>query len=98
MKWCSCTCTIRLASVTRPVKQLKDFRRITLAPGETRTVEFTLTPDQLSFLDEHMQRIVEPGLFDLMVGTSSDQVQTSELEVKDEGEGGERKSAFCNQS
>jgi beta-glucosidase len=73
----------QLASVTRPVKQLKDFRRITLSPGETRTVEFTLTPDQLALLDVNMQRTVEPGLFDIMVGTSSDRVETVQLEVKD---------------
>ncbi len=71
----------QLASVTRPVKLLKDFRRTTLAPGETRTVEFTLTPDQLSFLGVNMRCTVEPGLFDIMVGGSSDQVQTVELEV-----------------
>lgn len=69
------------ASVTRPVKQLQDFRRITLAPGETRLVDFSLTPDQLSFLDVNMQRTVEPGLFDIMVGTSSDRVETVVLEV-----------------
>jgi beta-glucosidase len=71
----------QLASVTRPVKQLIDFRRIHLAPGETRTVEFIVKPDQLSLLNEHLQRIVEPGLFDLMVGTSSDRMETVLLEV-----------------
>ncbi len=70
-----------VSSVTRPVKELRDFRRITLAPGESKTVTFTLTPDKLSFLDLHMQRVVEPGQFDIMVGTSSAKYQTAKLEV-----------------
>ncbi len=70
-----------VSSVTRPVKELKDFRRISLAPGESKTVTFTLTPDKLSFLDLHMQRVVEPGQFDIMVGTSSAKFQTAKLEV-----------------
>ena len=68
--------------VTRPVMELKGFRRITLQPGETRTVEFTLTADDLSFLNEAMQRVVEPGIFEVMVGTSSVDVQTVQLEVE----------------
>ncbi len=67
--------------VTRPVKELKGFRRITLQPGETQMVEFVITPDKLSYLNENMQTIVEPGLFDIMVGTSSADVQTISLEV-----------------
>lgn len=73
----------QLASVTRPVKQLIDFRRIMLEAGETRRVEFVIKPDQLSLLNEHLQRVVEPGKFDLMVGTSSDHVQTVVVEVTD---------------
>jgi len=71
----------QISSVTRPVKELKGLRRITLAPGEAQTIEFEITPDQLSFLDEHLERIVEPGRFDLMIGSSSAQLQTVELEV-----------------
>ncbi|HWA86111.1 MAG TPA: glycoside hydrolase family 3 N-terminal domain-containing protein [Opitutus sp.] len=56
---------------TRPVKELKDFTRITLAPGETRTVTFELTPDKLEALDLNMQRTVQPGDFEVMVGKSS---------------------------
>ncbi len=73
----------QLASVTRPVKQLIDFRRITLESGESRRVEFVIKPDQLALLNEHLQRVVEPGLFDLMVGTGLDQVQTVVMEVTD---------------
>jgi beta-glucosidase len=70
-----------VSSVTRPVMELKDFKRISLAPGERRTVEFVITPDKLSFLDLNMNRIVEPGWFDIMVGPSSVKYQTAKLEV-----------------
>jgi beta-glucosidase len=71
----------QLASLTRPVKELKGFQRITLQPGESRTVSFTITPGDLSFLDIEMQRVVEPGRFDIQVGGSSDQLLTAILEV-----------------
>jgi beta-glucosidase len=60
--------------VTRPVKLLKGFQRITLQPGETRTVTFSVGREQLQFLDESMQKVVEPGQFELMVGGSSEAV------------------------
>ncbi len=71
----------RVSSATRPVKELKGFRRITLQPGETQTVEFTLTLEHLQFLDARMQLVVEPGLFDVMVGGSSSNLETITLEV-----------------
>ncbi len=61
--------------------ELKDFKRITLAPGESKVVEFVVTPDKLSFLDINMHRTVEPGWFDVMVGTSSVKYETAKLEV-----------------
>ncbi len=70
-----------VSSVTRPVMELKDFKRISLAPGEGKVVEFVITPDKLSFLDINMKRTVEPGWFDIMVGTSSVKFQTAKLEV-----------------
>jgi beta-glucosidase len=70
-----------VSSVTRPVMELKDFKRISLAGGERKTIEFVITPDKLSFLDINMNRIVEPGWFDIMVGTSSVKYQTAKLEV-----------------
>jgi beta-glucosidase len=70
-----------VGSVTRPVKELKDFKRISLAPGETKTVTFTITPDKLAFFNLNMERMVEPGWFDIMVGTSSVKYQTAKLEV-----------------
>jgi beta-glucosidase len=71
----------QVSSVTRPVKALKGFRRIELEPGETRTVEFTLGPDALGLLDADLQWRVEPGLFDVMVGASSEQLSSVTLEV-----------------
>jgi beta-glucosidase len=71
----------QVSSVTRPVKELKGFRRITLAPGEAKTVEFTLGPDALSFYNEEMRRVVEPGLFDVMVGGNSVDLTKTVLEV-----------------
>ena len=71
-----------LASVTRPVKELKGFERIGLNPGETKTVTFTITPAQLEFYNEEMKKVIEPGMFDIMVGSSSVNVNTIQLEVK----------------
>ena len=60
-----------VSSVTRPVKELKGFQRVSLAPGETRTVAFDLTPDRLAFYDIDMVFRVEPGEFRVMAGSSS---------------------------
>ena len=70
-----------VSSVTRPVKELKDFARVALAPGESKAVTFTITPDKLAFYNLNMERAVEPGAFDIMVGTSSVKYQTAKLEV-----------------
>jgi beta-glucosidase len=70
-----------VSSVTRPVMELKDFKRISLAPGESKVVEFVITADKLSFVGLNMNHIVEPGWFDIMVGTSSAKYQTAKLEV-----------------
>lgn len=67
--------------VTRPVKLLKGFQRITLEPGECRTVSFEVGREQLQFLDESMKLSVEPGQFELLVGSSSKAVQSILLEV-----------------
>ncbi len=72
-----------VSSVTRPIKELKGFARIHLAPGETKTVQFPITPDRLSFLNEDMNRVVEPGTFSIMVGpgSRSEQLLTVKLEI-----------------
>ncbi len=65
-----------VGSISRPVKELKDFARITLKPGETRTVEFTITADKLKFYNSELQYDCEPGEFDLMIGPNSRDVET----------------------
>jgi beta-glucosidase len=61
----------RVASLVRPVKELKDFQKIKLAAGETRTVTFVIDQEKLSFYDQQLRWIAEPGDFDLMIGSSS---------------------------
>jgi len=69
----------RVSSVTRPVMELRGFRRVHLKPGEKTTVEFPLTPAALSMLDVNMNKVVEPGVFDIMVGPSSAQTTSVQL-------------------
>ncbi len=72
-----------VASVTRPVMELRGFQRITLKPGEEKTVEFTVTPEMLSMLNTDMHKVVEPGTFDIMVGRNSADTTTIPLKVVD---------------
>jgi beta-glucosidase len=60
-----------VSSATRPVKELKGFRKVRLGPGESTTVKFDITPELLAFYDIDMQYVVEPGDFEIMVGNSS---------------------------
>ena len=60
-----------VSSVTRPVKELKGFERVSLQPGEEKTVAFEITPESLAFYDVNMKYVVEPGEFEIMVGNSS---------------------------
>jgi len=64
-----------VSSVISWVKELRGFERINLAPGETKTVVFTLTPKELEMLDRNMKWIVEPGWFNVMVGSSSEDIR-----------------------
>jgi beta-glucosidase len=70
-----------VASVTRPVKELKRFQRVALLPGERRTLTFTLTPNDLAFYDVDMRRVVEPGTFTVFAGGSSAAVQQARFRV-----------------
>jgi beta-glucosidase len=71
-----------VASVTRPVKELRGFSRIHLEPGESKRVDFKLGPEELALFDRTMRRVVEPGMVDIMVGASSaDLRQHASLEV-----------------
>jgi beta-glucosidase len=60
-----------VASISRPIKELRGYQRITLAPGESRTFEFTLTDSDLAFPGPDYQPLVEPGKFIVMLGSSS---------------------------
>lgn len=71
-----------VSQVTRPVKELKGFRRITLQPGEQETVAFEIGPGDLAFFGLDMTRVVEPGTFTLMVGPNSVDLQTVRLTVE----------------
>ena len=62
-------------SLCRPVKELKGFEKITLAPGETKTVTFTVSSDDLAFHNALSQRVVEPGDFQLWIACDSDSGQ-----------------------
>lgn len=71
----------QVSSVARPILELKGFERVTLAPGERRTVQFTLGPDAFRFFDITMREVVEPGLFDISVGADSTRLKTVILEI-----------------
>jgi len=59
------------SSVTRPVKELKDFQQVELEPGEQKNINFTITPEKLAFYDINMDYVTEPGTFLIMIGSSS---------------------------
>jgi beta-glucosidase len=72
-----------ISSVSTPVRELKGFKKIHLIPGEKKTVNFQLTPKDLSFLDKHLEPVVEPGVFEVMVGSSCEDIRLKgEFEVK----------------
>jgi len=72
-----------LASVARPVMELKGIRRVYLEPGAEAEVSFEIGPSHLRFLDEHMKWIVEPGVTRVMIGSSSEDIRLrGELIVK----------------
>ena len=70
-----------VSSVPRPVLELKGFQRVTLKPGEKRTVRFTLAPDALAFWNIDMKRVVEPGTFTISAGPSSATLKSAKLIV-----------------
>ena len=61
----------KVASISRPVRELKGFKRIHLKAGESKEVSFDITSDLLKFYDVNLKEVLEPGQFDLMIGTSS---------------------------
>ncbi|MEX2125871.1 MAG: glycoside hydrolase family 3 N-terminal domain-containing protein [Woeseia sp.] len=71
----------KVSSVTRPVKELRAFERVTLSPGERRTVTFRLDPGSFHFWNERMERVVEPGEFEIMVGPNSVELKSTTLTI-----------------
>lgn len=65
-----------VASISRPVKELRGFEKVMLQPGESRTVTFTLDQEALKFYNARMQQVVEPGKFDVMIGLDSQRVKS----------------------
>lgn len=72
----------KVSSVTRPVKELKGFQRITLEPGRTATVSFDITPEHLAFHNIDFEYVVEPGEFEIMIGNSSRDQDLQKLTLK----------------
>lgn len=68
-----------VASVSRAVKELKGFQQITLQPGQSREVSFTITPEQLKFFNSELQYVWEPGEFIVHIGANSSEVQSARL-------------------
>jgi len=66
-----------ISSVSTPVMELRGFEKVGLEPGETMTVRIVLTPDDLALLDRHLERVVEPGEFRVLIGSSSEDIRLS---------------------
>lgn len=75
----------KVSSVTRPEKELKGFRKVMLAPGETRRVTFTLAKEHLQLINQQLETVVEDGQFRIMVGRSSEEFISTALFVQNEG-------------
>jgi beta-glucosidase len=72
----------KVSSVTRPVKELKAFERVTLAPGERTTIRFTLSPESFRMWNDRMERVVEPGEFEIMTGANSAELDSVTLRIQ----------------
>jgi beta-glucosidase len=70
-----------VSSVTRPIKELKAFERVTLGPGESTTLTFLLTPEAFRMWNVSMQRVVEPGAFEIMAGSNSVDLKTIQVTI-----------------
>jgi beta-glucosidase len=71
----------KVSTSTRPEKELKDFIRINLQPGEIKTVTFIITPDKLEYYNLNLDNVIEPGDFDIMVGANSEDLKTETFSV-----------------
>ena len=72
----------KVASISRPIKELKGFERIHLNAGESKEVSFKITPNMLKFYNAELKHVIEPGDFDIMIGTNSKDVKTAKLTVE----------------
>ncbi|MBC7393634.1 MAG: fibronectin type III-like domain-contianing protein, partial [Variovorax sp.] len=70
------------ASVVRPVKELKDFRKIMLKPGEEKAVRFTVDEEKLKFFNAQLQRVAEPGTFTVQIGLDSEAVKEKNFDLQ----------------
>lgn len=70
-----------VASVSRPVKELRGYRKVMLQPGETQTVSFTVTPQDLMFYNMQLRQVAEPGDFDVMIGLDSQRVKSQRFRL-----------------
>jgi beta-glucosidase len=68
-----------LASVARPVLELKSFQRVHLKPGETKTLSFSITPEMLEMLDVQLKTVIEPGKFQILIGRSSRDIELNTM-------------------
>lgn len=71
----------KVARIARPVKELKSYRHVSLNPGETKQISFTITPDMLGYYDAQLDYICEPGVFEIMVGPNSRDLQYLEFSL-----------------
>jgi beta-glucosidase len=71
-----------VSSVTRPVKELKGFKRVSLAPGAQTSIEFTLTREAFALWDKNMKRVVEPGEFTIFAGANSANLKSTTLWIQ----------------
>jgi beta-glucosidase len=70
-----------VGSITRPVKELKGFQQITLQPGETKKVSFTISVDDLKFYNSDLKYTYEPGDFKVFIGTNSEAVKEAAFKL-----------------
>lgn len=66
-----------IASVARPMKELKGFQRVTLEPGKSKTISFEITPEKMQMLDKSLKWVIEPGTFEVLIGSSSEDIRQS---------------------
>lgn len=72
-----------MATIVPREKELRDFTSVTLAPGEEKTVHFTLTPEAFADYNNRMQKVIEPGTFVIMAGGNSQELTTKKITISE---------------